>query len=208
VQLLQEDPQLTSDAQRRLKTIEAQIDQTSRIIQDLLLYARKPELTVTPVDLNACLHECIALLRPEMDRQGVRLELRLSAALPKVEADYLQIQEVFCNVIENGIDAMADGGGTMTVRTFEEPGTPAPPAGQTGRCVVEIADTGPGVAAEQVDQIFQPFFTTKKPGRGTGLGLAIASETVRAHDGLITVESEPGKGARFLIVLPVNGGAA
>jgi signal transduction histidine kinase len=72
---------------------------------------------------------------------------------------------------------------------------------------VEFIDTGCGMDAQQLAQIFQPFFTTKKAGRGTGLGLAIALETVRAHGGQINVESEVGKGSRFTIVLPADGGA-
>jgi signal transduction histidine kinase len=72
---------------------------------------------------------------------------------------------------------------------------------------VEFADTGYGIDAEQMAQIFQPFFTTKKARRGTGLGLAIALETVRAHGGQIKVDSKPGNGSRFMIVLPTNGGA-
>jgi signal transduction histidine kinase len=72
---------------------------------------------------------------------------------------------------------------------------------------VEIADTGCGMNASQLEQIFQPFFTTKRAGRGTGLGLASAMETIRAHGGDIRVESVPGKGSRFMIILPIDGGA-
>jgi signal transduction histidine kinase len=203
IQLLQEDPNLTTDARRRLHTVEGQIEQTSRIIQDLLIYARKPEPVMAPLDLNACLDECLALLRPEIDRRNVGLVTELDPAVGKVEADQSQIQEVFCNLIDNAIDAMPQEG-TLTVRSYT---MAAPTSGGTaGRCVVEIADTGQGIAPEMMEQIFQPFFTTKRAGRGTGLGLAIALETIRAHEGSITVESEPGKGARFVVQLPASGG--
>lgn len=194
VQLLQEDPNLGTDARRRLRTIEAQIEQTSRIIQDLLMYARKPDLSLAPIDLNACVEECLALLRPELDRHHVGLLAELGADLGRVEADQQQLQEVFCNIIENALDAMPDGG-TLTVRTRRVDG-------DDPCCLVEIADTGHGIAAELQEDIFQPFFSTKKPGSGTGLGLAIAAETVRAHGGQIAVESEPGRGASFSISLP------
>ena len=203
VQLLQEDPNLTAEARRRLRTVEAQIEQTSRIIQDLLIYARKPEPVLAPLDVNACADECLALLRPEIDRRHVDLVTDLSPVMEKVQADHQQIQEVFCNLIDNALDAMPQGG-TLTVRSFMI--SPSKPGGHDGWCVVEIADTGQGIEPELRDQIFQPFFTTKKSGRGTGLGLAIALETIRAHDGAITVESEPGKGARFVVRLPASGG--
>ncbi|HZS11857.1 MAG TPA: ATP-binding protein [Nitrospirales bacterium] len=199
VQLLQEDTDLMPEARRRLTTIEAQIDQTSRIIQDLLIYARKPELMPAPMDMNACVEECIALLRPEMDRHHVTLVAELSADLGKLEADHTQLQEAICNLIDNALDAMP-AGGTLTIRTSADEGD-GPAARQ---CIVEIGDTGHGIPRELQDEIFQPFFTTKKPGRGTGLGLAIASDTVRAHGGQITVDSEPGRGSRFTITLPYH----
>jgi two-component system NtrC family sensor kinase len=203
VQLLAEDPNLGTEARRRLRTVETQIERTSRIIQDLLIYARKPDLSPAPTDVNACLEECLTLLRPEMDRCQLTLLADLAPDLEKVEADQQQLQEAFCNLIENGMDAMPDGG-TLTVRSYA---ADAAPPDRHGRHVcVEIADTGQGIPEELREQIFQPFFTTKKPGRGTGLGLAIAMETVRAHGGHISVDSEPGKGARFTILLPAEGG--
>jgi signal transduction histidine kinase len=216
IQLLQEDAQMGSESRRRLNSVESQIDRTSKIIQDLLVYARKPELILTPLDLNATVEECVALLSPELDRRKVLLDMKLSPALEKVEGDAPQLQEVFCNIIENALDAMP-GGGTLTVRTYPHaPDRSTDPRAAVGpgpseqgkaepRMVVEIADTGPGISPAYRDQIFQPFFTTKKAGRGTGLGLAIAVETVRAHGGQITVQTEPGKGATFVIELPPPG---
>lgn len=195
VQLLQEDPHLNPEARRRLRAVEAQIEQTSRIIQDLLIFARKPEFVLAPVDLNACVEECLALLRPEIDRRNVTLQVEFMPGLQKVQADHQQLQEVFCNLIDNALDAMPHGG-TLTIRTYELGGE------ADRRCAVEISDTGHGITEEIRDKIFQPFFTTKKSGRGTGLGLAIALDTVRAHGGHMAVESEPGRGARFVIVLP------
>lgn len=203
IQLLQEDPQLGSEARRRLNTVEAQIERTSRIIQDLLLYARKPEIVLAHLDVNACLGECIALLRPELERRRVGVSKQFGQGLAEVKVDPHQLQEVFCNLIENAMDAMP-GGGTLTVGTFAC--RPRQGEEEQEAVSVEIADTGQGIAPEHLDRIFQPFFTTKKAGRGTGLGLAIAMESVKTHGGEIRVESEVGKGSRFVILLPTIKG--
>lgn len=207
IQLLGEDPNLSAEARRRLRSVETQIERTSRIVQDLLIYARKPDLVLAPLDLNTCLDECLALLRPELTRQHVEVVAMLGPDLPKVQADQIQLLEVFCNLIENAMDAMQEGG-TLTVKTSRANASRSDPHhGHLRHLAVDISDTGPGIAPEHLDQIFQPFFSTKKAGRGTGLGLAIVHDTVRAHGGQVTVESEVGKGTRFVVVLPEAGGA-
>lgn len=203
IQLLQEDPQLSAEARARLRTVEAQIDRTIKIIQDLLIYARRPELVKTCLDINESVEECLALLRPEMDRRNVDTILQCSPTLAKVEGDQQQLQEVFCNLIENALDAMPKGG-TLTIRTTA---TRLRRAGEpSDQVAIEIADTGQGIAPEHTDKIFEPFFTTKTAGRGTGLGLAIAHDTVKAHGGTIHVHTELEKGTRFQVLLPVAEG--
>src|SRR6185295_2675705 len=204
IQLLAEDPHLRPEARKRLETVEAQIERTSKIIQDMLMYARRPEPIRSPLDLNACVAECLALFGPEFERRKIALVAEWSREVEKVDADVQQLQEVCNNLIENALDAMP-AGGTLTVRTSPQ-AEPEQPHHRTS-VKVEFADTGHGIDAEQMAQIFQPFFTTKKARRGTGLGLAIALETVRAHGGQIKVDSHPGTGSRFTIVLPTNGGA-
>jgi two-component system NtrC family sensor kinase len=204
LQLLEEDPQLGPEARKRLKIVEAQIERESRIIRDLLMYARKPDPVLLPMDINASLKECLALLRPEIDRRHVALSLLLDPALPKARADAQQLHEVFCNLIENAMDAMPKGG-TLTVQSQE---VEAPPTEKiNGWLTVDFIDTGHGIAPEHRDHIFQPFFTTKNIGLGTGLGLAIAFDTIRSHGGNVLVDSEPDKGTRFRVLLPVPEGA-
>lgn len=203
IQLLQEDPQLSAEARARLRTVEAQIDRTIKIIQDLLIYARRPELVKTILDVNESMQECLALLRPEMDRRKVDTILQCNSTLGKVEGDQQQLQEVFCNLIENALDAMPKGG-TLTIRTAP---TRLHRAGEmSDQVAIEIADTGQGIAPEYTEKIFEPFFTTKTAGRGTGLGLAIAHDTVKAHGGAIHVHSELGKGTHFQVLLPIAKG--
>jgi len=204
IQLMAEDPTLGKESRQRLQTVEAQIERTSKIIQDLLLYARKPEPVRSPVDLNTCLAECLALFQPEFDRRRIILVTEWSQQIEKVNADAQQLQEVFHSLIENALDAMSSGG--ILVTKLSPHTNPEQPDSRTW-VQVEIADTGCGMNASQLEQIFQPFFTTKRAGRGTGLGLASAMETIRAHGGDIRVESVPGKGSRFMIILPIDGGA-
>jgi len=203
IQLMAEDPTLSTESRQRLVTVEAQIERTSKIIQDMLLYARRPEPVRSPLDLNMCVAECLALFRPEFDRRRIALATEWGHEIEKVEADAQQLQEVFNNLIENALDAMPSAG---TLITRISPHAKLEQPDLRTWVEVEIADTGCGMDAEQMAQIFQPFFTTKKARRGTGLGLAIAMETVRAHGGHIKVDSSPGKGSRFTIVLPTDGG--
>ena len=204
IQLLAEDPTLSAMSRRRLQTVEAQIERTSKIIQDLLLYTRKPDPVRSPIDLNACVAECLALFQPEFDRRKIELTTEWSHQIEKVEADSRQLHEVFHSLIENALDAMPDGG-TLVVRTSLHSAVEQAP--HHSWVAVELIDTGVGMNAAQLLQIFQPFFTTKRAGRGTGLGLASALETIRAHGGDITVESELKKGSRFTIELPADRGA-
>jgi signal transduction histidine kinase len=201
IQLMGEDPTLSAESRQRLQMVEAQIERTSKIIQDMLLYARRPEPIRTPLDLRVYLAECIALFRPEFERRKVRLVTEWDTQLEKVEADGQQLQEVFNSLIENALDAMPAGGNLIVRITPQDPNQPD----HRPLIAIEFIDTGCGMDDAQLAQIFQPFFTMKKAGRGTGLGLTIALETVRLHGGRINVESEPEKGSHFTILLPTNG---
>jgi signal transduction histidine kinase len=124
-----------------------------------------------------------------------------------VRGDSQQLQEVFCNLIDNAIDAMPEAGSlTIRMRRIDMPRSLSQPTDPLESYAVDIIDTGQGIPRDRMDQIFQPFFTTKKAGQGTGLGLAIAAETIRAHGGEMAVESEPGKGSRFTVILPLAKG--
>jgi two-component system NtrC family sensor kinase len=202
VQLLMEDLSLPSKVRGRLQTVEAQIERTSRIIQDLLLYTRRAPPVRAKFDLNECMRECANLFRTECDRQHVACITELAANLPPVEADRQHVQEAVNHLIENALQAMPNGG-SLCLRTSAVDAVARGKAPhQASGVAIEVIDTGHGIKPDHMAEIFQPFFTTKQAGSGTGLGLAIVQETVRAHDGRITVESEPGKGTTFTIHMP------
>ncbi len=133
----------------------------------------------------------LEFVRPRLDAGGVRFELKGPDQPLPLEVDRAQVELALLNVIANAVDAMPDGGLlSVTVRS-----------GDTA-VLIEISDTGPGIAPELLPRIFDPWVTTKPPGRGTGLGLSIAREVVAMHGGAIRARNRPGGGASFVIELP------
>jgi signal transduction histidine kinase len=165
----------------------------ARILQTLRNYSRgRQELALQ--SLSEVAQEVLLLLRHQMQMwDGVHVVTELAPGLPRVACDRNQMAQVLINLLSNARDAMP-GGGTLAVRTRRAPEGVA----------LEVADTGVGLAPEQVEKIFEPFYTTKDIGKGSGLGLSIVARVVRAHDGKIEVRSDgPGQGATFIVTLPV-----
>jgi two-component system, cell cycle sensor histidine kinase and response regulator CckA len=128
----------------------------------------------------------------------------------QVHGQATPLQQVLMNLCVNARDAMA-AGGTLTLRAWNAPAVAAhSPDGQgpAPHVVIEVSDTGTGIPPEVVDRIFDPFFTTKPMGEGTGLGLSTTAAIVKAHDGFIDVETEPGRGTAFRVFLPAHDGPA
>jgi len=183
---------------RRLAIIENQIEQIVRTVKQLLSSTHTPELRIEPVDLRRVVKECVALSSPTLQHRKIRVRLDLAPDVPPVSADAGYLQQVFLNLINNSLDAMPQGG-ELKLRV-------AVPAG--GQFVqTDLEDTGHGMTPETLARIFEPMFTTKRMGTGTGLGLAICDQIIRQHGGTISVESEPDRGTRFRILLPLEGRA-
>ncbi len=162
------------------------------IVNDLLNFSRQNEVLAQETDLNALLRE----LAEEVSRlelyQRVKVVQDLDPNLPVIQADPLQLRQVFLNLMNNAAEAMPEGG-TLTLRTRRDPANE--------QVIAQVQDTGIGIPPENMKKIFTPFFTTKPIGKGTGLGLAIIYGIVKMHRGQISVQSEVGKGTTFTITL-------
>lgn len=173
-----------------LRSMQGEIKRIANLIDVFLQYARpaKPQFEVK--DLNDVLTVTARFLQADFRQSGIDLALDLEPLLPSVEIDEGQLRQALLNILGNARQVMPSGG---RVRVSSR-------AGMGGEVVVEIADTGPGIPADTIEKIFEPFFS-KRAG-GTGLGLAIARQMVDNHSGRIEVDSQPGRGTTFRIRLP------
>jgi signal transduction histidine kinase len=175
--------------------IHAQIHRLNTTLCDLLDFARTREPEITPCAVPELIRPMLSLIRPDAQKGHVTIVENIPAELPFVRVDLRLVQQALLNVLLNGVQAMP-AGGTLTVAVTASDPT----------VKIRISDTGAGISAEQREKIFTPFFTTKH--RGTGLGLAITRSIIEKHQGRITVESEPGRGATFIIELTAAGDSA
>jgi len=166
-----------------------------RIVRGLLEYARPKQATSERIDLVQLVRRTVELLQHQGQFKGITVTLSAEEGLPPVMLDPHQMQQVLINLLLNAGDAMANGG-TLALQIR---------AGvATATQLLEIKDSGIGIAAEHINRLFDPFFTTKPPGRGTGLGLAISARIVEGFGGTISVTSKVGKGSCFTVHLPLR----
>ena len=192
------------EARRFLDEVTAAGQRASSLTHQLLAFSRRQVLQPRLVDVNEEIARLARLLRPTLG-EDVRLELELAAELPRVRIDPAQLEQVIVNLAVNARDAMP-GGGRLTLGTSEVP-APGPLAAddpQAGAPWVRLQarDTGVGMSADVLAHLFEPFFTTKERGKGTGLGLASVYGAVRQSGGDIRVQSVPGMGTTFEVLLP------
>ena len=178
-----------------MNQIDIQVLRCKRITHNLLRFARRTESVIEPVDINSFLKEVAELMEREARANGITFVTDLDEDIPYIKSDPSQLQQVFLNLITNAIDALnrkADG--LITITTRAEPR-------EMGLWLI-IADTGSGIAPENLSKIFDPFFTTKPVGKGTGLGLSICYSIIKRLGGTISVTSEVDRGTKFIIFLP------
>ncbi|HXM08706.1 MAG TPA: two-component regulator propeller domain-containing protein [Terriglobales bacterium] len=189
--LAQEPPNLD-----RARAAAARIDKygsrASEIIDRIRSFYKKSPPQRELVDINGIIHEMLTLLKGEAHRSSVVMRTDLSAEVPKIMVDRVQLQQVFMNLMLNAIEAMADSGGELTVKSEL----------QDGELEFSVSDTGVGLPMEKIDQIFSAFFTTKP--QGSGMGLAISRSIVESHGGRLWATANDGHGATFHFSLPIH----
>jgi len=170
---------------------KGEINRLDYIVTQFLHALRPTPPQLKPASLNLVVQKTLELLQPELENRGLHVKTRLARQLPDAPLDSQQMQQVLVNLVKNAIQAMTKGG-TLTIQT-----------GETSEGVwVSVMDTGGGIPQEQINRIFEPFYTTKK--KGSGLGLMIVQRIVRAHGGRIELESQVGRGTTFRIWLPLH----
>lgn len=178
-------------------------DRMTKIIKQLLVFARRKGLQKEAKDVQALTKETLDLLRPLAKKLSVELEIEPSEAETGVPVDAGQLQQVITNLVMNAVQAISKRG-HVNVRWYEKRLTPPPEVGgpEGPHLCLDVKDDGQGIPAENIARVFEPFFTTKDVGEGTGLGLAVSYGIIRDHGGWITVTSELERGTCFTVVLP------
>jgi signal transduction histidine kinase len=179
--------------------MEKELERTSRIIRNLLDFARQSEPIMKPVEINKVIEAALLLVENQINLENISLEKGLDPNLPLVFADFDKIQQVLINIILNAIQAMPEGG-TLTI-TSSTAGIIKIDDSQKNAIKIVIKDTGVGIPKENLNKLFTPFFTTKEKGKGVGLGLSVAHGIIGKHKGKMEVESEPNIGTKFTIYL-------
>jgi signal transduction histidine kinase len=166
---------------------------TREIIKKLMIFSRQMPQQITLVDMNTVVSNILYFIDVRFQSKGIKILQRLDHNLPLIQADAVQMSQVLVNLMTNAIHALSNGG-NVTVITKQK----------DSRISLIVKDDGIGMSAELRKKIFEPFFTTKSVGQGTGLGLSVVHGIVEAHNGQIIVNSMPGRGSKFEILLPIK----
>ena len=181
---------------RDLERIHNEAQRAAKVVRNLLTFARRRKPKKEYLDVNEILARALELRAYELKTSNIELTVEFIPDLPKITADFHQMQDVFLNIILNAEQAMveANQGGKLNIKTQKV----------KGYIKISFTDDGPGISAEQLEEIFDPFFTTREEKGGTGLGLSVCHGIVIEHGGRIYAKSKPGKGATFTVELPLT----
>ena len=190
VQLVEDAGMDVSRIAEATRIIKQEIDRLDRVIKALLAFGRPSAPTLRPTDVEAVVTDVVLFTRRFAGQARVEIDTEFAAGVPLVAADADQLKQVLVNLVSNAVQAMETGGGTITVRVWDD----------DAYVFVSVADTGPGIPADVLPKVFDPFFSTRDDG--TGLGLTIVHRIIDQHGGRIEVESAPETGTRFTVALP------
>jgi two-component system, NtrC family, sensor kinase len=179
---------------QNLTIIEKETRRCKTIIENLLKFARQEKISFTKVNINQIVDDAATIVDHQLGINHIRLKKHLAEGLPDVRGNTNQLQQVLLNLLINAQQAMDGQPGRITLSTG---------LSGDGRVEIRVKDTGKGIPPDEADKIFEPFFSTKPVGQGTGLGLSVSYGIIKEHHGDISVISQPGQGAEFIITLPV-----
>lgn len=192
---------LTSEVKEDLEVIVKETLRCRDIVKRLLDFARQEPPKKTSVDIQEVIDRAVRIMRNQLSLKNISLHINIPNNLPMIRADGNQLQQMMINLLVNAADAIDEKGGEITVVVKNSDRT------ESDFIVIEVTDTGCGIAPENLTKIFEPFYTTKGQ-KGTGLGLAIVWGIIEKHNGKIDVTSKLGKGTTFTIYLPKNGNSS
>ncbi len=197
-QLLQRELPPDDDRQESVDLIARAGERALRVVRNLLDFARQDKYELMPIEVNSTLENAFALVEHQLAMQSIALISELASDLPLLEASRDHLQGVWLNLLLNARDAFNGQAGEIRITSRRH-----------GNDIhVTVADNGMGIPPEKLPRIFEPFYTTKEPGRGTGLGLAMCHRIVKQHGGFIRVDSRVGQGTLFTVILPARAPTA
>lgn len=212
--ILEDLPEENKRERENVEKIIYQANRCRQIVQNLLDFSRSPSGEMMPVQMNNVIHTALGLVKDQYMFLGIDIKTDLADNLPEVMGDQSRLEQVFLNLFINAADAMG-GKGTLTITTkllqryaSHDQSVEGMETEKiclltsTNTVKITITDTGRGIDEAYLPHIFEPFFSTKEPGRGTGLGLSITYGIIKKHEGFIDVESTPGVGTTVTIYLP------
>ena len=187
--------ELPKEVAEDVKIINSEAQRTSKIVKNLLVFARQQPEEKRPVDISQPIRTVLNIREHEQSVSNIHVNTQFAENLPEVMGNTSQLQQVFFNIVINAEFAMLEShrSGTLTIKTER----------QGDYVEVSLSDDGPGIPPENMSRLFSPFFTTKEVGQGTGLGLSICQGIVTEHGGSLRAENNPGGGATFIVKLPV-----
>ncbi|MFH2220281.1 MAG: response regulator [Pseudomonadota bacterium] len=188
-------PEQTEKFRKYLGLMESEVSRCSEIVSNLLAFSRKSKLEFGEVNVNELITKCMLLSDHKLTLQNIQIKTGLTPEIPTILGDFNQLQQCILNLTLNAADAMPNGGKLAIETAFHA---------RSGLVEIKVADTGCGIAREDLTKIFDPFFSTKMEGKGLGLGLSVVFGIIDRHKGTIEVESELDKGTVFTIKLPVT----
>jgi signal transduction histidine kinase len=178
--------------QKGLETIATQVERITKLMNQMLAFARRSPTNFRPVDLRRVVNDCLETVQERLVRHRIQVVAEFDEDLPRINGDRDHMMQVMLNLVLNAVQAMPENG---TLRMV------AAPEGDQ-HVKLTVADTGHGIPPDVLPKIFEPFVTTKEGGQGTGLGLSVVLGIVQEHGGTISVDSTPGQGATFTLRLP------